>query len=141
VARVLVWDARAGGIPVQFDTDHRRIAAVCLLGADAALVAVAGVDAADGPATVQVWESATRRRLGRALGGLDAPVLTLGGDSSQVVGVDGGGRVLAWSLETDPTAEICAIVGRDLTREEWGSVVAGALASVSYAPVCGTMAE
>ena len=115
VARVLVWDAAGGGTPVQFDTDHRDVAAVGLLGPSADLVVVAGVDDTRASATLQVWEAETRRRLGRALGGLAGDVVMLGGDTSAVVGVDSGGRAFAWSLDTDPTAEICAIVGRPLS--------------------------
>jgi WD40 repeat protein len=136
VARVLVWDAAGGGTPVQFDTDHRDVAAVGLLGETADLVVVAGVDDTRSSATLQVWEAETRRRLGRALGGLAGDVVMLGGDASAVVGVDSGGRAFTWSLDTDPTAEICAIVGRPLSTEEWSSIADGALASQPYSDVC-----
>jgi WD40 repeat protein len=136
VARVLVWDAAGGGTPVQFDTDHRDVAAVGLLGPSADLVVVAGVDDTRASATLQVWEAETRRRLGRALGGLAGDVVMLGGDTSAVVGVDAGGRAFTWSLDTDPTAEICAIVGRSLSTEEWSSIADGALASQPYSDVC-----
>ncbi|HWM19838.1 MAG TPA: hypothetical protein VNO51_09135 [Ilumatobacteraceae bacterium] len=129
VARVLVWDALGGGTPVQFDTDHRDVVAVGLLGPGADLVVVAGVDTPGGAATVQVWEAATRRRLGRALGGLGEDVVMLGGDASSVVGVDAEGRAFNWSLETDPTSEICAIVGRPMGADEWSSIADGALAT------------
>jgi hypothetical protein len=136
VARVLVWDARGGGTPVQFDTDHRDVVAVGLLGPGADLVVVAGVDTPGGAATLQVWEAATRRRLGRALGGLVDDVEMLGGDASSVVGVDAEGRAYNWSLETDPTSEICAIVGRPMGSDEWTSIAGGALAAEPYSALC-----
>jgi hypothetical protein len=131
-----VWDAEGGGTPVQFDTDHRDIGAVGLLGPGAEVVVVAGVDAILDTATLQVWEADTRRRLGRALGGLTGDVVMLGGDTSAVVGVDAGGRAFRWSLETNPTSEICAIVGRPLGTDEWDSIADGALAAESYSAVC-----
>ncbi|MGH9135068.1 MAG: WD40 repeat domain-containing protein, partial [Ilumatobacteraceae bacterium] len=136
VARVLVWDVSGGGTPVQFDTDNRLVPAVGLLGAGADLVVVAGADDDGGPVTLQVWEADTRRRLGRALGGLAGEVVTLGGDVSALVGVDAGGGAFTWSLDTDPTREICAIVGRPLLPDEWETIAAGALASQPYRPVC-----
>jgi WD40 repeat protein len=136
VARVLVWDADGGGTPVQFDTDHRDVAAVGLLGSSADLVVVAGTDGARTTATLQVWEADTRRRLGRALGGLAGDVVMLGGDTSAVVGVDAGGRAFTWSLDGDPTAEICAIVGRSLRTDEWESVAGGALRAEPFSSVC-----
>ena len=42
---------------------------------------------------LQVWETATRRRLGRALTGLGADVVTLGGDATRVLASDEGGGV------------------------------------------------
>ena len=136
VARVLVWDAAGGGTSVQFDTDHRDVAAVGLLGPSAEIVVVAGADTAGGAATVEVWEAATRRRLGRALGGLVGDVVMLGGDASGIVGVDAEGRAFTWSLETDPTSEICAIVGRPLRPDEWDTIAGGALHTQPYTPAC-----
>ena len=136
VARVLVWDADGGGTPVQFDTDHRDVAAVALLGPSADLVVVAGNDGTRANATLQVWETATRRRLGRALGGLGGDVVMLGGDASEVVGADSEGRAFTWSLDTDPTSEICAIVGRPLRTDEWDSIADGSLDTQTYSPVC-----
>jgi hypothetical protein len=60
----------------------------------------------------------------------------LGGDASEVVGVDSEGRAFTWSLDTDPTAEICAIVGRPMLTDEWESIADGALAAQRYSPVC-----
>jgi hypothetical protein len=109
---------------------------VGLLGPSADLVVVAGTDGARTTATLQVWEADTRRRLGRALGGLAGDVVMLGGDASAVVGVDAEGRAFTWSLDADPTAEICAIVGRPLRTDEWESVAGGALRAEPYSSVC-----
>jgi WD40 repeat protein len=135
VARVLVWDATGGGTPVQFDTDYRDVAAVGLLGPSADLVVVAGVDVTRGN-LLQVWEVGTRRRLGRALGGLAGGVVSLGGDTSAVTGVDSEGRAFTWSLVTDPTSEICTIVGRPMGTDEWDAIADGALGAQPYSPVC-----
>ena len=135
VSRVLVWDATGGGTPVQFDTDYRDVAAVGLLGPSADLVVVAGVDVARGT-VLQVWEVETRRRLGRALGGLAGDVVSLGGDASAVLGVDSEGRALSWSLVTDPSSEICTIVGRPMRADEWDSIAGGALGAQPYSAVC-----
>jgi hypothetical protein len=135
-ARVLVWDAAARGTPVQFDTDHRDLAAIALLGQDAELVAAAGRSAGADAIVVHVWEADTRRRLGRGLGGLAGDVLALTGDAEQVIGTDSSGQTYRWRLDADPRREICAIVGRDLTREEWQSVADGALQRYDFRSAC-----
>ncbi len=134
--RAVVWDAGRAGTPVQFDVDQTDVPAVALLGTDSTLVAVAGRDAADGPVTVQVWESSTRRRVGRGLAGLRGEVVALDGDRTAVTGADGTGHVVRWALDADPGREVCAVVGRSMTRLEWASVAGGALAPYPYSPVC-----
>jgi len=136
VARVFVWPADDGGTPTQFDTDHLDVTSIALLGADASHVVVAGRDRADGPVTLQIWETSSRRRLGRALQGLSGDVVALGGDDAVVFGADSGGRAWRWSLDRDPTREICAIVGRPLDAEEWRGIVDGALGGYDPQPVC-----
>jgi hypothetical protein len=135
-ARVLVWDAPDGGTPVQFETDHRELAAVALLGEDAELVAAAGRNEPDGAVVVQVWESDSRRRLGRGLGGLEGEIVALGGDTGTVIGTDREGRTYRWRLDHDPRREICEIVDRPLTEEEWETVAGGALRRYALDPVC-----
>jgi WD40 repeat protein len=134
--RVMVWDAIDRGAAVQFETDHREIASVALLGDDAQLLAIAGRPEAQGDVVVQVWESETRRRLGRGLGGLTGDVVALGGDETAVVGTDAAGRTFRWRLDLDPNREVCDVVGRDLTEDEWSSIAGGALARYAYDPVC-----
>jgi hypothetical protein len=136
-ARVLVWDAVGGGTPVQFETDHRELAAIALLGDDADLVAAAGRSEPDGPAVVQVWESDSRRRLGRGLDGLSGDVVVLAGDAEVVVATDLDGRTFRWRLDQDPRREICEIVGRPLTQEEWDTMAGGAVSRYPLDPVCG----
>ncbi len=134
--RVLVWDADAAGTPVQFEVDQADVPAVALLGEGAGLLAVGGRDTAAGPVTVQVWESATRRRIGRGLAGLTGDVVALGDDEIGLLGADSRGRVVRWTLTTAPDDEVCAMVGRSLTREEWATAAGGALAPYPYSPVC-----
>jgi len=85
---------------------------------------------------VQVWESESRRRLGRGLGGLVGDVIALGGDATTVIGTDAAGRTLRWRLDLDPNGEVCNVVRRDLTEDEWSSIAGGALARYAYDPVC-----
>ena len=134
--RALVWDVAEGGEPIVFPVDQRRVAAVALLGPDDDLLAVAGRDEAAGPVTVQVAEAATRRRLGRALGGLTGDVTYLGGTDAEVVGVDGQGHAYSWAVDRDPKRDICAIVGRPLARDEWTTAIGGALTPGDYAAQC-----
>jgi hypothetical protein len=136
VARALVWDLGGGSTPTQFDLDQLDVPAVALLDPAAQLLVVAGRDASGGPVTFQVWEAATRRRLGRALGGLAGEVASLGGDGGSVVAADGTGRAYRWALTRDPSGEICAIVGRPLGRQEWATAVDGALQRYPYSPTC-----
>ena len=130
--RALVWDVAEGGEPIVFPVDQRRVAAVALLGSDDDLLAVAGRDEPAGPVTVQVAEAATRRRLGRALGGLTGDVTYLGGTDAEVVGVDGQGHAYTWAVDRDPKRDICAIVGRPLARDEWTTAIGGALTPGDY---------
>ena len=104
--RALVWDVAEGGEPIVFPVDQRRVAAVALLGSDDDLLAVAGRDEPTGPVTVQVAEAASRRRLGRALGGLTGDVTYLGGTDAEVVGVDGQGHAYTWAVDRDPKRDI-----------------------------------
>ena len=135
--RVVVWDAATGGIPVQFETDHRVVPAVALLGDDAELMAAAGQAEPAGPVTIQVWEADTRRQLGRGLGGLTGTVTALGGDATTAVATDATGLTYRWGLDLDPTTAVCRIVGRDLTRDEWDAAGGGMLARYDLDPVCG----
>ena len=134
--RALVWDVAEGGEPIVFPVDQRRVAAVALLGSDDDLLVVAGRDEPTGPVTVQVAEAASRRRLGRALGGLTGDVTYLGGTDAEVVGVDGQGHAYTWAVDRDPKRDICAIVGRPLDRDEWTTTIGAALKAGDYAPQC-----
>lgn len=135
LARVLVWDARRRGTPIQFETDHTDLDAIALLGDAAELLAVAG-RFADGDTVVQTWETESRRQLGRGLGGLGSDVRSLAGDATAVVGTDAGGRTFRWPLDRDPRREVCAIVGRDLSTEEWETAADGMLGRYDHDPVC-----
>ena len=130
---VLVWPL--GGTAVQFDSESTDVPAVALLG-DSRSVLVASRDADNGPVTLQAWETATRRRLGQAFSGLSGDIAVLGGDGSSIVGVDSAGSAYRWHPAATATDEICAIVGRPLTRDEWDNELDGALAKFTFQPVC-----
>lgn len=136
-ARVAIWNV-ADGRSTTFESDHTEVAAVAVLDPVASAVVVAGRDTATGPVTVQLWESITRRRIGRAVGGLGGDVVVLAGLDTAVVGVDASGRALRWDVERDPTREVCAIAGRSLTAGEWEQFADGALARYDFDDPCAT---
>jgi WD40 repeat protein len=132
---VLVWPI--GGTPVQFDSESSDVPAVALIG-NSETVVVASRDA-DAPAvTLQTWETATRRRLGQAFSGLVGDVVVLGGDGTSVVGVDASGAAYRWQPAKTATDEICTIVGRPLTRDEWDNELGGVLQKYAFLPVCAS---
>lgn len=108
--RVVVWNLLAGTEPVAYDVDERDVVAVALLDGGRTLATVAS-DGDGAAPTVQVWETANRRRLGRSLVGLQGDVVALGGDADSVVAIDSSGRVLRWALTSDPRDDICHILG------------------------------
>ncbi len=130
---VLVWPI--GGTPVQFDSESSDVPAVALIGNSDAVV-VASRDGDASPVTLQTWETATRRRLGQAFGGLVGDVVQLGGDGTSIVGVDATGAAYRWHPAATATDEICKIVGRPLTRDEWDNELGGVLQKYALLPVC-----
>jgi hypothetical protein len=133
-ATVLIWPV--DGTPIQFVTDFLDVPSVVLLGPNAGAVVVAGRDAPDSPVVLQTWETATRRRLGHPFSGLVGDAISLGGDTTSVVGTDTTGAVFRWHSATTAADEICAIVARPLRRDEWDSALSGALRRYSFIPVC-----
>ena len=134
--QVLVWDVAGDGEPIVFEVDESDVLDVALLGQGGDLVAVAG-RARDGTGvTITVWESATRRRFGRPLTGLDGRVSQLTGNQRAVVAVDAAGRTVRWRLDDDPRRELCEIVGRALRRDEWDAAAGGALRGRDFRPEC-----
>jgi WD40 repeat protein len=130
---VLVWPI--GGTPVQFDSESSDVPAVALIG-NSDTVVVASREA-DAPAvTLQTWETATRRRLGQAFSGLVGDVVVLGGDATSIVGVDASGAAYRWHPAATATDEICSIVGRPLSRDEWDNELGGVLQKYAFLPVC-----
>ena len=130
---VLVWPI--GATPVQFDSESSDVPAVALIG-NSDTVVVASRDSDESPVTLQTWETATRRRLGQALSGLVGDVVALGGDGASIVGVDASGAAYRWHPAATATDEICTIVGRSLTRDEWDNELGGILQKYPYVPVC-----
>ncbi len=134
-ARVVIWrlDRRE---PTSFAVDYMDIAAVGVLDADASAVVVAGRDTDAGPVTIQMWDTVSRRRVGRALTGLTGDVTALVGSDTSVVGVDDSGRAYRWRLDPDPTREVCAIVGRSLAEQEWDEFAGGTLQRYRFESPC-----
>ena len=125
-ARVVVWHLDTL-VPTSFATDFEALAGVTVLDPRASVVAVAGRDDADGPVTIQLWETGTLRRVGRAFSGLAGDVTVLIGAETAIVGGDESGRVYRWEVDRDPTREVCEIVGRTLTDDEWDTIAGGVL--------------
>ena len=130
---VLVWPI--GATPVHFDSESSDVPAVALMG-NSDTVVVASRDADASRVTLQTWETATRRRLGQAFSGLVGDVVVLGGDGTSIVGVDAGGAAYRWHSAATATDEICTIVGRPLSRDEWDNELGGVLKKYEYLPVC-----
>ena len=112
--RVAIWDLLGRTEPIAFDVDLHNVVAVALLDQGQVVVSAAQ-DAPDAPVVLQVWESATRRRLGRSLAGLGSSVVSLVGDARSITASDGSGRVLRWGRDQDPSSEVCRILGGRLT--------------------------
>ncbi len=134
-ARVLIWRL-AEQEPTTFTIDYSDVAAVAVLDADAGAVIVAGRDAPEGPVTLQLWETVSRRRVGRAFTGLEGEVITLVGAGTAVEGSDRSGHAFRWHLDRDPAHEVCEIVGRPLTSDEWASFAGGALSRYAFRSPC-----
>jgi WD40 repeat protein len=133
--RVMIWRLDQQE-PTTFATDFSDVAAVAVLDATASAVIVAGRDSTDGPVTVQIWETVSRRRVGRAFTGLEGDVATLIGLETAVEGTDRSGRSFRWHLDLDPAREVCAIVARPLSEEEWNVFADGALGRYTFDPPC-----
>ena len=115
--RVAIWDLLGRTEPIAFEVDLHNVVAVALLDQGQVVVSAAQ-DAPDAPVVLQVWESATRRRLGRSLPGLGSSVVSLVGDRRSITASDGSGRVLRWGRDQDPSSEVCRILGGRLTDAE-----------------------
>ena len=134
-ARVVVWSL-ARMEPTSFPIDRRSVAAVALLDDAASVIVVAGRDEATGAVTVQLWDAATRRRVGRALTGLTGSVTALVGDGDAVLGADSAGHRYRWDIDRDPTRDVCAMSGRPITRAEWDVFADGALTRYRFDDPC-----
>jgi hypothetical protein len=97
---------------------------------------VAGRDGPTGPVTIQLWDTASRRRVGRALSGLSENLTALVGSDTAVLGADSIGHMFRWEIERDPTRDVCAMAARPLTSAEWDSFAGGALARYAFDDPC-----
>ncbi len=134
-ARVLIWRLTEQE-PTTFTIDYVDVAAVAVLDEQAGAIIVAGRDSSDGPVTLQLWETISRRRVGRAFTGLEGTVVELVGAGTAVEGTDESGRSFRWQIDQDPAREVCQMVGRSLTIDEWRSLADGALARYRFDPPC-----
>jgi len=134
-ARVVIWSL-AQMEPTSFAIDQNDVAAVALLDDAASAVVVASDDDPVGPVTVQLWDTASRRRVGRALSGLTGGLTALVGADSAVLAADSLGHRYRWEIERDPTRDVCAMSGRRLTTEEWDSFAGGALDRYDFDDPC-----
>jgi WD40 repeat protein len=135
-AGVGVWSPDRGP-PAIFESGYYEVPAVALLGDDASAVVVAQRDSPGGDVTLQIWETLTPVRRGRALGGLSGDVIALGGDETEVFAADAAGHAYRWALDPNPTRDlVCDIVGRPLSRDEWRTFAGGALRRFSPKEMC-----
>jgi hypothetical protein len=133
-ASVVLWNPLADAPPISFTIDSTTVAAITFAG-DVDVVVVASHDEADNP-SLQAWEVTTRRRVGspvRSDGGAIESLVSAGAD---IIAIQSDGSVQRWPLNRDPADEICAIVGRSLTRDEWSTVADGALRRFPYQELC-----
>jgi WD40 repeat protein len=134
-ARVVVWSL-ARMEPTSFAIDQQDVAAVAFLDDAASAIVVASDDDPVGPVTVQLWDTASRRRVGRALSGLTGGLTALVGADTSVVAADSHGQMYRWEIERDPTRDICTMSGRPLAPAEWDSFAAGALGRYNFDDPC-----
>jgi hypothetical protein len=134
-ARVVVWSLTYME-PTSFAIDQDDVAGVAVLDSAATTIVVAGRDGPTGPVTIQLWDTASRRRVGRALSGLSEDLTALVGSDTAVVGADSTGHMFRWEIERDPTRDVCAMAARPLTRAEWDSIAGGALARYAFDDPC-----
>jgi WD40 repeat protein len=134
-ARVVVWSLTSME-PTSFAIDQDDVAGVAVLDSAATTIVVAGRDRRTGPVTIQLWDTASRRRVGRALSGLSESLTALVGGDTAVLGADSLGHMFRWEIERDPTRDVCAMAARPLTRAEWDSFAGRALARYAFDDPC-----
>ncbi|GAA3098368.1 helix-turn-helix domain-containing protein [Streptosporangium carneum] len=123
-ATVRLWDVatrRPLGAPL---TGHTDTVTGLAFSPDGTTLASAGKDR-----HVQLWDVATRRPIGTPMLGHDGAVNALAFSPDGRLLVTGGAdktvRLWAVKLPTDPSAAVCAVMGRSLTPQEWQQYVPG----------------
>jgi WD40 repeat protein len=127
--RVILWDVekrknlgslrvRAPATSVAFSADGRTLAV--------------GTEAVGGDGNIFLWDLATREQLGEPYEGLDSMwAVAFSPDGTMVAGGNADGSVYlwgpqAWATKVAPlAANLCAALGRYLTRDDWNRYVGG----------------
>ena len=134
-ARVLVWQLDRGQ-PIAFSADFSDVVRVAFVDEQATVLIVAARNEPQGAVTIQLWETDSRRRVGRALSGLRGGIVSLVGLGTAIEAVDAQGQAFRWTLDRDPTSDVCSIVGRALRRDEWNAMAGGAISGYPFASPC-----
>ncbi len=89
-----------------------------------------------GDRTLRLWDATTGRAIGVPLSGHQGPVLAVGSGEggTRIVSASGGEPVHSWPARSAWTAELCARVGRNLSRQEWREVVSANIPYVCQCP-------
>lgn len=126
---VKLWDA-ATGSELAVLHGHTAPVQVLAFSRDGRRIASAGDDG-----TIVVWDTVTQQRVA-TLSGHGARVRGLAFTAARTL-ISGAedGRIISWSFDLRAArAQICATVGRELTRQEWATHIP----SERYDPSCGT---
>jgi WD40 repeat protein len=89
-----------------------------------------------GDRTLRLWDATTGRAIGVPLSGHQGPVLAVGSGEggTRIVSASAGEPVRSWPARSAWTAELCARVGRNMSRQEWREAVPANIPYVCQCP-------